>query len=171
MTPPDGPAQGAAAADAAIADLLVTAGPGVARIEELVGYWDRKRGGRFACSRADIDPTELASHLPDLFMADVLDGGADFRYRLVGTQIVRGLGRDSTGRRLSELYGAKPAALQKVLATFRTVVEEKRPVFGRGTIFWLPSRDIRRFAAGYLPLSDDGRTVNIILAELHIFWS
>jgi hypothetical protein len=41
-------------------------------------------------------------------MMDVLDGGKDFRYRLVGTTLVEGLGRDNTGKRLCELYGDRP---------------------------------------------------------------
>jgi hypothetical protein len=159
------------AADRAIDDLEVVEQPGAVRIQQLLAYWERKRDGRLACRRLDIDPTELAPHLPNIFMADVIDGGRDFRFRLIGTQIVRGLGRDSTGRRFSELYGGKPETLQKMIAIFRMVVDEKRPIFVRGSIFWLPSRDIRRFTAGYLPLSEDGLSVNIILAELYMSWS
>jgi hypothetical protein len=154
-----------------LADIEIVVQPDVLLINELVAYWERKRTGRFAPRRAEIDPTELGPHLPHVFMVDVLQGGADFRFRLIGTEIVKGLGRDSTGMRFSELYRGQPEALQKLLAIFRTIIEEKRPVFGRGSVFWLPSRDTRRFAVGFLPLSDDGVSVNIVLSELFIFWS
>jgi hypothetical protein len=135
-------------------------------LAELVAYWDAKRAGRMAPRRSDIDPAELKPHLTGLLMLDVLDGGADFRYRLIGTAIVQGSGRDSTGRRMSELYADQPAVLQRLLDRFRRVVTEQRPIYTRGRIYWVPNREYRRFVTVAVPLSDDGRTVNIILSEM-----
>jgi hypothetical protein len=151
-------------------DLELIDAPDAPQISDLVAYWEGKRAGRPMPRRADIDPTELGSHLPNIFMVDVLDGGADFRYRLLGTAIVAGLGRDSTGRKLKHLYRDQPEAFAGLAALFRKVVTERRPAFARGHIFWLPARDLRRFSGGYVPLSDDGATVNIILAELFLYW-
>ncbi len=39
-------------------------------------------------------------------------------------------------------------------------------MFARGSVFWRPERDFLRFGAGYFPLSTDGGTVDIILAEV-----
>lgn len=135
-------------------------------LNDLVAYWDAKRAGRLAPRRSDIDPAELKAHLPRLLLFDVLDDGADFRFRLVGTAIVQGMGRDSTGRRMSDVYADEPSILKSLVEGFRRVVAEKRPVFARGPIFWVPDREQRRFVSVTLPLSDDGATVNILLSEM-----
>jgi hypothetical protein len=142
--------------------------PVVPLIQELVDYWQQKRRGRMVPARSDIDPMELRPHLPHIFMMDVLDGGLDFRFRLVGTSIVQGLGHDNTGKTLSELYGDRPDVLRKILARFILAVQERRPIFARGNIWWLPDRSFHRYAIGLLPLSSDGATVDIILAELFV---
>jgi hypothetical protein len=154
-----------AAKDTSFSDLEIIERPEVPLMQDLVAYWDRKRGDRLAPRRSDIDPTEIPTHLANLHMMDVLDGGADFRYRLIGTAIVEGLGRDNTGKRLSELYADRPEVLHKLVARFALVANERRPIFSRGRIWWLPDRSYRRFAGSSLPLSDDGVTVNIILSE------
>ncbi|HYM30423.1 MAG TPA: PAS domain-containing protein [Candidatus Cybelea sp.] len=142
--------------------------PALPIIQELVDYWEKKRAGRMAPSRAEIDPAELKAHLPHIHLIDVIDGGADFRYRLVGTSIVQGLGRDNTGKRVSELYGDRPEVCARIIARFALVVTEKRPIFSRGRIWWMPDRNFRGLAGGSVPLSDDGVNVNIILSELFV---
>jgi hypothetical protein len=140
--------------------------PGTAMLGELVAYWDAKRAGRLAPPRAAIDPVEIPKHLPHLFMLDVVDAGSDFRFRLIGTEIVQGLGRDSTGRRFSELFQDQPESRARLLSRFTLVVQEKRPRFSRGRIFWHADKTHCSFRAVSVPLSDDGSTVNIILSEL-----
>jgi hypothetical protein len=139
-------------------------------IEALVEYWQSKCAGRPMPRRADIDPVEIPAHLADVMLIDVLDGGADFRYRLVGTRIVQAMARDATSRRISELHGGQPGIFAKVRSLYLRPVLLKRPIFVRGHIFWLPTRDGRQFEAGYLPLSDDGDNVNILLAESVFTW-
>jgi PAS domain-containing protein len=157
--------------DAPVVDFEVIEQPDLPLIKELLAYWERKRGMRLAPRRADIDPADLRMHLPNIFMVDVLDGGGDFRYRLIGTAIVAGLGRDSTGKRLSELYHDRPKVLARLLERFNLVLTQKRPVFTRGQVYWLPDATIRRFVSGAVPLSDDGATVNIVLVEMLLAWS
>jgi PAS domain len=157
--------------DAPVVDFEVIEQPDLPLIKELVAYWERKRGMRLAPRRADVDPVDLRMHLPNIFMVDVLDGGGDFRYRLIGTAIVAGLGRDSTGKRLSELYHDRPKVLARLLERFNLVLTQERPVFTRGQVYWLPDATIRRFVSGAVPLSDDGATVNIVLVEMLLAWS
>jgi hypothetical protein len=140
--------------------------PGAPMLGDLVAYWDVKRAGRLAPPRSAIDPVDIPRHLPHLFMLDVVDDGGDFRFRLIGTAIVQGLGRDSTGRRFSELFQEQPESLARLLARFTVVVHEKRPSFSRGRIFWHADKTHCSFAAVSVPLSEDGSTVNIILSEL-----
>jgi hypothetical protein len=145
--------------------LQIITKPDVRLIDDLVIYWEQKRTGRIAPRRVDIDLSEMTSHIPHIFILDVIDAGADFRFRLIGPRIVEGMGRDSTGHKFSEVYRDQPQALKELSGLFRLSVNEKCPVFARGSVFWLPRTDIGRFASGHMPLSDDGANVNAILAE------
>ena len=74
------------------------------RFAELLAYWQRKRGTRHMPRRSDIDPpVELVRHADSLVLIDVLADAQDFRYRLIGTQVVAGHGRDSTGMTARQL--------------------------------------------------------------------
>ncbi|MGO8920731.1 MAG: PAS domain-containing protein [Stellaceae bacterium] len=58
------------------------------RFQDLVAYWQKKRGGRALPLRKDIDPLELQPHLGSLVIIECLPGLTNFRYRLFGTKVV-----------------------------------------------------------------------------------
>ena len=66
-------------------------------------YWDRKRAGRLAPARADIDPTEIRYALGDTFMlaADFVD---QLRFRLAGTRVCALFGREIKGEAFAALW-------------------------------------------------------------------
>jgi hypothetical protein len=66
-------------------------------------YWDRKRGGRPAPARAEVDPTEIRHALGDTFMlaADFVD---QLRFRLAGTRICALFGREIKGETFATLW-------------------------------------------------------------------
>lgn len=120
-------------------------------------------------ARSDIVASELREHLSWIVMLDVLNGGEDFRYRLVGTLVAQYFMADGTGRTVRECFRPEtPAEMREaVLSAFRFVAREKR----------ILSRSLRAGFVGpraeacdliMLPLSDDGRTVNVIL-EAFVF--
>ncbi len=150
-------------------DVEVIPKPDLRIIDDFVLYWDAKRAGRLAPRLADLEPLELAAHLPNTFIVDVLDGGADFRFRCIGKHLAESLGRDSTCQRFSDLYRDQPEALARMISFFNFVRAQRHPIYVRGRIYWLPSRDNRKFAAALAPLSDDGHTVSAIVAELFVF--
>ncbi|MCB9946347.1 MAG: PAS domain-containing protein [Rhodospirillaceae bacterium] len=91
----------------------MTAGPGFwdgdlppdvqsEKVIALFRMWQDKRGTRTLPSRTDFDVAELKPWLGRLIIYDVLGDAEDFRYRLVGTDIVRIHGLDLTGRLVSE---------------------------------------------------------------------
>ena len=147
----------------------VLAEPSSAQISELAAYWHAKRGNRFAPRRADIDPAEIREHMPRLFMIDVLPGG-DYRYRLVGTELVARTGRDPTGMLLSQLQAERPDVRDVRKQRYDEVVASRRPIYTRGEVYWLGEDEYRCFECGHFPLSDDGKNANIILAELYLYW-
>ena len=68
------------------------------RISDLFRVWDEIRGDRTMPSRRDFNPMAVPALLPYIFMDDVFRDPIRFRFRLVGTEIVRGIGFDPTGR-------------------------------------------------------------------------
>lgn len=158
----------ATTAVAPLADVEMIPRPDLRIIDDFVLYWDAKRAGRVAPRLEDIDPSELAAHLPNTFAVDVLDGGAEFRYRAVGKRLVESVGRDVTGRRFGDLYRHQPEVLAQMTSVFNFVVAQRHPVYIRGRIFWLPRRDYRKFTAAFMPLSEDGFSVSAIFAELFV---
>lgn len=116
--------------------------------------------GRFAPSRADIDPTRLTYILPRVLMFDVLDGGRDFRVRLAGSATYGLHGRDVTGMLLSEFQ--PPAFRDSVMASYRQIVRDHCPLYLRNA-YRQYGVEIDAYHVLRLPLSSDGRNVNIIL--------
>ena len=71
-------------------------------LRHLLDYWNRLRGTRAMPARTEIDPREIRRSLRYVHMYDVVDGGEDFRARLVGTSVFPGLDEDQTGKLVSE---------------------------------------------------------------------
>ncbi len=94
-------------------------------------------------------------------MMDVIDGGKDFRYRLVGTSLVEVLRRDLSGRLVSECdYGEHRA---NVLDTFRRPLETRGPVFRRGKVVWKSDQQWRGYESVHCPLATDGRSIDMTI--------
>ncbi|MGO8918495.1 MAG: ATP-binding protein [Stellaceae bacterium] len=132
-----------------------------------LAYWRRQRGPRAMPRRRDIDPTVIPKLLPHLQLIEVLEDGARFRYRLVGTALVAAFGREYTGKYLDELFtGERLAHARRV---YLTVCAQHRAVFLSNR--YSTTRDLHMIANRlYMPLSDDGRSVNIILGALTFEW-
>jgi hypothetical protein len=135
------------------------------RLKNLLRYWNDKRGDRALPSRADIDPLELKQVLGNILLIDVVpsdahEHGRRFRYRLFGTEFVFYHGTDLTGRWLDEIPNTD--FRDSLIAMYHAVVEDGgRRMFSYD--YMLDSRR-HRFQALILPLSGDGRTVDIILS-------
>ena len=130
------------------------------RLRALFGYWREKRGDGAMPARADLDPLEIPTLLPIVGLVDVLDGGARFRYRLVGTEIVEVDGHDPTGRFLDEAPPDSGYA-DYLIGLFREVTRERRPLYGECD-FRGPGHIERRVRHLLMPLSCDGRAVDMI---------
>ena len=114
-------------------------------------------------SKRDIDPIELVELLPTLFMLDVEGAPPRFRVRLLGTGVVRLIGRDNTGRYLDQIIEAKKLAA--ALGPYLTVVESGRPIAKRGPLVWVDHRNWIETEALFLPVSRSGHSVDMILGS------
>lgn len=128
----------------------------------LFRYWDAARGGRSMPARADLDPLEMKAALPYLMLIDVV--GPEFRYRLVGTQVVQDFGRDLTGKTVGQQIRPMPFAAD-VGALFRRVRDEGRAVFTTGH-HQTPDGVTHSVSRLLLPLGEDGRTSMIMICRL-----
>jgi hypothetical protein len=98
------------------------------RLVQLFEYWLAKCGRRKMPTREDFDPSEISSLLPHLMMVDAIDGGAEFRVRLVGTALTEPTGGNATGQTLREITPPGPFA-DYVVGLYEEVVEVARPIY------------------------------------------
>ena len=172
MSPSDYPA-GTAPPDAAKAAVAADGDAAVspigdARLHELHGYWLDKAAGRVMPCRADLDPTEIPLLLPHLMLVDVLPSGR-YRYRLIGTENAREHGINATGRFLDEVLPG-PEYQVHVLALYDECVRRRRPLYSE-CLFLSPRHGPERHTKVlFLPLSEDGRRVNIVLVGQVFFY-
>ena len=128
-------------------------------LKKLLAYWLEKKGDRRAPGRVDIDPLEIVRLLPHVIMIDVERSPPRFRYRLVGTEIVKQLGRDLTGRYLDQLE--HNPRIDAIAAEYARVASWGAPICAT----WEYTRDDGRFIRYErlaLPLSSDGKTVDVL---------
>jgi hypothetical protein len=129
-------------------------------LTELYDFWDGLRRGRELPSRSDVDVFELKPWLGNLSMLSVIDGGADFYFRVHGSNLRELVDADLTGRYLGKLPYEWVGAW---MAEYTEVVRSRAPVFRSRS----PSL-IKTFIAIeklMLPLSENGRDVD------HIFYA
>ena len=103
---------------------------------------------------------------PYVAILGMIDGGADFQVRLVGTRLVdEFLGRDPTGARLSQIL--KDDAFGRRSRHIMTeVVRTKRPVLNQPGRARLKEREYMRLETVTFPLVDDAGAV-VKIASLY----
>lgn len=131
------------------------------RLGRLLDWWCEKVASLDRLpGRQHFDPLEMAALLPHLYMADVVAGGARYRWRLLGTELNALAGRDVTGRHFDEIYA--PDIYDNVVASLAAVVRDRQPMRSYGT-YAFAARAFVGFEAMEVPLASDGKTVDIIL--------
>ena len=133
-------------------------------------YWQAKRGSRAMPARNDISPAQLKTQLPHILIADVIDGGVDFRYRLVGTQLRGFFQSEPSGKLMSEVMAAfGDRTSVAALGAYRSVVEHRAPLRLTGAGSWFGQKT-KLFDAYLAPLSDDGTIPNMVLGTFVFEW-
>lgn len=133
-------------------------------------YWHDKRGARSMPSRNDISPAQLKTQLPHILLADVIDGGIDFRYRLVGTQLRPFFLAEPSGKLISEVIAPfGESTVRETLDSYRSVIARRAPVrlTGAGSRY---GQEPKLFDALLAPLSDDDVAVNMIIGTFVFVW-
>lgn len=100
----------------------------------LLGFWHERHDAEGLIAPAAVDPLDLLPALGFIMLLDVLDGGADFRYRLYGSLIAERTGYDWTGHTLSDMIARSFTGIFYA-AVYRAVMLRRRPVYTRS---WSP---------------------------------
>ncbi|MDF1735699.1 MAG: PAS domain-containing protein [Minwuia sp.] len=134
------------------------------QLRDLYTYWQTMRGDRRIPSRSSFSPAEVPRLLPSLILLDVEPGTGRMVVRVLGTRVATVYGKDYTGRYLDEIYfGANTTS---VLDDYGTCARDGVPVLGERNF-----RNVRdvvyRMERLILPFSDDGKSVNKLIAGLH----
>jgi hypothetical protein len=129
---------------------------------DLLNYWQTKRGDRSMPARAAIDPLEMRAHIGHLILVDVIGSPPRFRYRLIGSEVTRRVGRDSTGKYLDALYS--PAVYEAMIVSYEWIVANRRPMRCTGNLQHA-NREWIGFESIDLPLSDDDHEVNMLITR------
>ena len=119
--------------------------------------------------RADIDPIEIPKLLPDVMLVDVLPQGR-YRYRLIGTENTQAQGMNATGRYLDEVLPG-PEYAAHVIALYNECVGSRRALYSE-CLFMSPRQGApeRRTKVLFLPLAEDGETVNMVFVMQVFFY-
>jgi hypothetical protein len=105
----------------------------------------------------------MKEHLGWVMMLEVLPGGDDFRYRLIGTLVTQYFSDDATGQTVKQAFASDGETVANTVNDiFRLVAHDKVVVRTSGDANWL-EEGMEEFEAIFLPLSDDGETVTHIL--------
>jgi hypothetical protein len=133
------------------------------RIRRLYDYWQAARppsGG--LPGRQHIDPTAIPELLAWMWMVDVEHHPLRFRYRLIGTEQVRAMAGDFTGRYLDEVH---PRFLTGfTYADYVAVAERAEIGYHRGEPIFHLDKDYIAIERLLLPLAKNGRDVDMLLA-------
>ncbi|MFC7049419.1 PAS domain-containing protein [Emcibacter nanhaiensis] len=126
-------------------------------LRDLFIYWNKIRGEKSMPSRKDFRPSDVPRLLPHIVMVDVEQDSGRYLTRLVGTETVKAMGIDLTGRYVNDV-----PQMSVVLERYQWIVENKTPYIYTGQLAWSEKSYLEYFALG-LPLSDDDKRVDIIM--------
>ena len=125
---------------------------------DLFTLWQSKRGTRALPSRADFSHQELRPWFGNLALLEAVDGGADFRFRLMGMNLVSEVGFDHTGRLMSE--HPNKTLIPHFLAVHRETLKRRTPILAEHK----PEVDaVKRRRRLILPLARDGEVADMTM--------
>lgn len=134
-------------------------------LRNLLGYWRTKNAhlGRLP-ARADLQPDEMLPFLPFVALITVQNQQPRFQFRLVGTGIVGAFGRETTSRAVDEtLFGDNAMEVEQF---FSIPVQNLGPAYATGKYTVTPTGRSLPFETLLVPLSSDGRSIDMLLGGL-----
>ncbi len=128
---------------------------------QLYQYWLEKKQNKIAPTRDNIDPIDFPNLLPYIFLVDVKWNPTIYSMRLVGDHIAKEIGRDCKGLTLDQIFKDKQH-VEITLADYNRAAIYCQPVFSMFKS-GLINKDFNAYNRLLLPLSQDGKCVNMLL--------
>lgn len=130
----------------------------------VLNHWMSLRDAYGRVTPEQIEPFSLKPALGYILLIDVLDDGADFYYRLYGSEIARVAGFDMTGKRTSQIVTGSLASTFYI-AGYRALLQRPEPLF---TWHEMPMQiTINNWDRIVLPLTGaDGRITRILTCNM-----
>lgn len=130
----------------------------------VLNLWQGLRDANGRVTPEQIDPFGLKPALGYILLIDVLDDGADFYYRLYGSEVARVAGFDMTGKRTSQIVTGSLAG-NFYIAGYRALLQRPEPLF---TWHEMPMQiTINNWDRIVLPLTGaDGRITRILTCNM-----
>ncbi len=132
-----------------------------AELREFLSYWQQSRGDKDFPQRTDIIPIPMPRVLPWTMMFDVTQDGADLIVRVCGTALTDIFGIELRGKSIRELPETLAA---RMLLCGQRCIALRAPLRGHSQISRAPGQDFQGVEVCATPLSNDGETIDMILA-------
>jgi len=133
-------------------------------LRAIVAYWSGLKRGRRFPARAAVTPRGLGKLIRHVTLLRVLDGGADYEYRIVGDVQVQAYGESFRNMKLSEVAKLHPKFAEGMKIFFDGARMGRDPFGYRGWIGRdMPDTRFSYHELVYLPLGDNDETVDHIL--------
>lgn len=135
----------------------------IKRFEHALAYWDGKRAGRAMPSRRDIRPIEIPHVAANIVLIDVLHDPLDFRYAYIGEAVIARIELDYTGMRFTDIPHQRAGS--RVWRAGVRLVREAMPFYS-DIPYVGPDAFVEAYQDLYMPVSDDGETVDMIFGVI-----
>lgn len=131
-------------------------------LRDIYQYWLDMKGDKLMPSRADLNPGDIVQLLPHLSLVDVEKETGRYKMRLIGTETVKAMSIDLTGKYLDEL----PLIEDLLKNNYDWLVKNKQPYMNFDKLKWSRKSYLDYYAIG-LPLSSNGTDVNILMFGMY----
>ena len=129
-------------------------------LRQLCARWNELRGERMMPTRGELNPFALRGMLKFAQLFDVIDGGRDFRVRVMGSGLTEQSGLQLTGKCVSEFENA--SLRTRIHTALWRVCETKEPVRLDAPHSSLTHLAHRQLEAVCLPLGEDNSVTQVI---------
>ncbi|HEY5338946.1 MAG TPA: PAS domain-containing protein [Rhizomicrobium sp.] len=128
-------------------------------------YWKEQRGARLLPERAEISPRAMAPFLRNIVLIGVINGGADYEYRIAEDAYVQAFGLNFKGMRLSQIAVRDPLYGAATRATYEHVRVNAEPFAVRGWVAAMTQSAFSYHETVFMPLGAEDRVDHILVAS------
>jgi hypothetical protein len=134
-------------------------------------YWRSLRKGRRFPARKDLHPRDMAGILRDIVLVRIIDGGADYEYRIVGDAQAQAYAVPLQGRRISEIAVTAPWFGHIATTVYEHVRRSGEPLILRGRIGReFPEAKFVYHETVFLPLgASDDAVDHLLIVATNVF--